>query len=97
MVGVAAGATVVGALRHTGGATTAGFEPGPARLLGGGASAGNGAELPLLGMGGVEDAGCRRLSLFWALMVAFLCIFAFGASVFDSFLYQKLMNFIFFT
>lgn len=75
----------------------AGFEPGPARLLEGGASAGNGAERLPLGMGGVKDAGCCHVSLFWVLMVVFLCIFAFGASGFDSFLYQKRTNFIFFT
>lgn len=93
--------SAVGAPRHLGGARTAlngaGFEPGPARLLEGGASAGKGAERLSSGMGGVQDAGSRHLSLFWVLMVVFLCIFAFGASGFDSFLYQKPSNFIFFT
>lgn len=90
----------LGAPGHKGGARTAwtgaGLEPGPARLLEGGASAGNGAEHLLLGMGGV-DSGRHHVSLFWALMVVFLCIFAFGASGFDSFLYLKRANFIFFT
>lgn len=75
----------------------AGFEPGPARLLEGGASAGNGAERLLLGMGGVKDAGCCHVSLFWVLIVYFCVYLPLVPPAFDSFLYQKRTNFIFFT